>query len=68
MGSLLSKTERVGVVVVQTGRWKTKTPRQVDINSYWNNIDHCGDYICGNPIRSKQLLDTITTKKKYKID
>jgi len=23
-------------------------------------------YICGNPIRSKQLLDTITTKKNAK--
>lgn len=41
------------------GRWKVKKHQEHSevINNFWNNSDHCGDVICGDPIKNKHLLE-----------
>jgi len=44
---------------IQLGRWKLKQSNDNTeiINNFWNNSDHCGDVICGDPIKNKQILE-----------
>lgn len=51
-----NSVNKMGKIVVQ-GRWRIKTPQEVNINTFWNNIDNCGDSICGDVKKSKNLLD-----------
>ena len=42
---------------VKLGRWDHKTSQlQEEIKSTWTNSDHCGDSICGDPQKIKELL------------
>ena len=59
VGKLISRNSLLSRGSMQ-GRWKNKTPQEVNINTFWNNIDNCGDSICGDVKRSKNLLDTYT--------
>lgn len=40
------------------GRWKLKNDclKKEIISSFYANSDHCGDKICGNVIKNKELL------------
>jgi len=58
---------RLGTITKQ-GRWALKNHKHIEINSYWNNIDNCGDIICGNLQHTKQFLDKeIQEKERDKI-
>lgn len=43
--------------IQQPGRWMLKSKNQVAITSYWSNIDHCGDTLCGNTVKAKKFLN-----------
>tara|TARA_Y100000816_G_C25872107_1_gene455177 strand:- start:366 stop:566 length:201 start_codon:yes stop_codon:yes gene_type:complete len=46
------------------GRWNLeKCDKKKEIKIFWANSDHCGDVICGNPIKSKLFLKTESLKK-----
>lgn len=51
-----NSANKIGKIVMQ-GRWRIKTPQEVNINTFWNNIDNCGDSICGDVKKSKHLLE-----------
>ena len=37
------------------GRWNIKEPKnQIYTKVFWANSDHCGDIICGNPLKNKE--------------
>ena len=42
--------------IQKQGRWILKNKKQIAITSYWSNIDHCGDILCGNTIKAKEFL------------
>ena len=45
---------------IKLGRWDYRTSeRQEEIKIILNNIDHCGDHICGNPYQSKLYTDVL---------
>jgi hypothetical protein len=48
----------------QQGRWVLKNSKHENINSYWNNVDNCGDKICGNITETKKMLDKEIADKK----
>lgn len=49
------------------GRWMLKNHKLTEINSYWNNIDNCGDSICGNAIKNKDFFNKeFLNNDKYK--
>ena len=40
------------------GRWNVKeNKKQIDTKVFWANSDHCGDIICGNPIKNKKNFE-----------
>lgn len=40
------------------GRWNIKdNKKQIDTKVFWANSDHCGDTICGNPIKNKKVFE-----------
>tara|TARA_Y100001958_G_C21173539_1_gene504821 strand:+ start:373 stop:762 length:390 start_codon:yes stop_codon:yes gene_type:complete len=46
--------------MIKLGRWDYRiSKRQEEIKSILNNIDHCGDHICGNPYQSKLYTDVL---------
>tara|TARA_B100000780_G_scaffold278243_1_gene251133 strand:- start:836 stop:1054 length:219 start_codon:yes stop_codon:yes gene_type:complete len=53
---------------IKQGRWIFKTNKQIEINEYWNNIDHCGDKICGDLYKNKSFYknNIIKNNKNYK--
>ena len=39
------------------GRWKLKNGDKLEhISVFWTNSDHCGDSICGDVVRNKEIL------------
>ena len=36
---------------------------QKEVKAVWNNSDHCGDIICGNPKMVKQILEDENSTK-----
>ena len=44
---------------IMLGRWilKNDCVKKETISVFWANSDHCGDHICGNPIKNKIFLD-----------
>lgn len=46
------------------GRWILKNNKQENINSYWNNIDNCGDKICGNITETRKMFHQEILNKK----
>lgn len=45
------------------GRWNVKeNTKQIDTKVFWANSDHCGDIICGNPIKNKKNLENHKTQ------
>ena len=42
--------------IQKQGRWILKNKNGIAITSYWSNIDHCGDSLCGNTIKAKEFL------------
>jgi len=50
------------------GRWSVdKNGKQIDINSYWSNIDNCGDKVCGNLQDTKSFYEKEILKINTKI-
>ena len=46
--------------MIKLGRWDYRiSKRQEEIKSILNNIDHCGDHICGNPYQNKLYTDVL---------
>lgn len=43
------------------GRWhiKTQQPKQEQVTVFWANSDHCGDSICGDPKKNKEILQNM---------
>ena len=40
------------------GRWNVKeNTKQIDAKVFWANSDHCGDKICGDPIKNKKNFE-----------
>lgn len=55
---------RTAAPVVQLGRWEHRlNEEQKEVKSVWNNSDHCGDIICGNPKMVKQILEDENSTK-----
>jgi len=54
--------------VSKQGRWIIKNNKQVDISSYWSNIDHCGDKVCGNLKETKSFYEKEVLKINNKIE
>ena len=52
----------------KVGRWIYKDNKQIDISSYWSNIDHCGDKVCGNLKESKSFYEKEVLKINNKIE
>ena len=50
------------------GRWIYKDNKQIDISSYWSNIDHCGDKVCGNLKETKSFYEKEVLKINNKIE
>lgn len=46
------------------GRWVLKSTQHENINSYWNNIDNCGDKICGNIKETKIIFENEIMRKE----
>jgi hypothetical protein len=43
---------------VLLGRWNIKeNTKQIDSKVFWANSDHCGDIICGNPLKNKKNFE-----------
>ena len=60
----LNKLNKVNKV----GRWIYKDNKQIDISSYWSNIDHCGDKVCGNLKETKSFYEKEVLKINNKIE
>ena len=48
------------------GRWVLKNTKQENINSYWNNVDNCGDKICGNITETREMFHNEILNEKDK--
>ena len=55
----LTMTESSSSTTQMLGRWKIKPNQESSeiINNFWNNSDHCGDIICGDPVKNKEFLN-----------
>ncbi len=43
---------------VLLGRWNIKeNKKQIDTKVFWANSDHCGDIICGYPLKNKKNFE-----------
>lgn len=48
---------------VLLGRWNIKeNTTQIDTKVFWANSDHCGDIICGNPLKNKKNFENHKTQ------
>tara|TARA_Y100000816_G_C26102020_1_gene584364 strand:+ start:2700 stop:2912 length:213 start_codon:yes stop_codon:yes gene_type:complete len=48
---------------LQLGRWKIHHCDNINnIKSNLANIDHCGDKICGDPIKNKEITSSNNTR------
>ncbi len=50
---------------ISLGRWDlTQTTKQKDLKAILANIDHCGDKICGLPIKNNAIIKKELMDKK----
>ena len=48
---------------VLLGRWNIKeNTKQIDTKVFWANSDHCGDIICGYPLKNKKNFENHKTQ------
>jgi hypothetical protein len=52
--------------ISKQGRWIIKNNKQTEISEYWSNIDHCGDKVCGNLVKTKDYYEKEILKIKNK--
>ena len=51
------------------GRWQVHhCEKKHELNSYYANTDHCGDYICGSPSILRKRYPKYHGLKNFKID
>ena len=55
MGNTITKNTK-NCCNIQQGRWILKNKNGIAITTYWSNIDHCGDSLCGNTMKAKEFL------------
>jgi hypothetical protein len=49
------------------GRWSHNIPdKQKNIRAIWANSDHCGDIICGDPKKVKDIINKTQNNKNVK--
>ena len=61
-----NSANKICKIVIQC-RWRIKTPQELNINTFWNNIYNCGDSICGDPKKSKHLLERDITNNHTRV-
>ena len=50
---------------VKLGRWNLKNCQiNETVSVFWTNSDHCGDILCGDVRRNKEILDKKLNKLK----
>jgi hypothetical protein len=50
---------------VMLGRWNLKKCEMNEtVSVFWTNSDHCGDVLCGDVKRNKNILDDKLSKLK----
>jgi hypothetical protein len=62
--SSLVKSNNFSSNISKQGRWILKNNKQIEISEYWTNIDHCGDKLCGNLLKTKEYYDKEILKIK----
>ena len=63
--NLTNKIKLPGNEITKLGRWEHRiNDKQKNIKFIYNNSDHCGDIICGDP----KLVQNILGKNNKKID
>tara|TARA_B100001109_G_C18851385_1_gene469415 strand:- start:71 stop:316 length:246 start_codon:yes stop_codon:yes gene_type:complete len=62
--SIISKSNNI----IKQGRWILKNNKQIEINQYWSNIDHCGDKVCGNLQETNKFYKNQIINNNYNVN